>query len=693
MAYAASQTFKTNIKSGERQNFLLRFSDMYLSANDGDFESAGATITDYFVTGTELRYGEVPSSTLDFSAMNLDGALAGYGFGEAKAYVGVEVSEAAFTMPVGAIAYASVGGHDYTANGNGLYKDGTLVQSGNFHAIFATDEKVMAVGTSECYTLTISSGTVAATTPSHLMVRKATIGKSEYFDGTNGISYFADTAVTYEYVPLGVFIVKQPQTTLADVVTVSGAMDRMTLFDVDAAEFRGSVTYPITVHDLVDALCTYCGAPLGSASWTNSSVSIESDPFPTGSALTCRNILAYVAEYCYCTAMMDRGGELVFKWLGTLQEALGVNEVPYNNLQIAEYETEITSGVILKANNGVTLIFGSKDNPYSIYGNPFITTISESTLQNRYKALMTFTPVSCGVITPDPSVDVGDIVTVQPMVETYAVYADAFNQVFIDLNDNVLIAASTAVKFPLLERTLTFNGVLRATYTANADKLRPTPDAAEYNSIASVEQAAKVISDEMTQQEIFNRLTNNGEVQGLYLQDGKIYINAEYIKAGVLSGISINNGSGTFTVDASGNVVANSLSSNSASISGGSIGGINISGSSISSANGKFSVSSAGAVVANSFSSSSATITGGTINMSGAAASTEGIKLYLSGTPSRYTTLTPEALRAYGNNYVATVAPANISLSYNGHVRVEITINGITFYNSSGTVTRTYPAT
>lgn len=44
----------------------------------------------------------------------------------------------------------------------------------------------------------------------------------------------------------------------------------------------------------------------------------------------------------------------------------------------------------------------------------------------------------------------------------------------------------------------------------------------------AAEQAKETVAG-LTQQEIFNRLTNYGEDQGLYLQDGKIYFNAQYI--------------------------------------------------------------------------------------------------------------------------------------------------------------------
>ena len=41
----------------------------------------------------------------------------------------------------------------------------------------------------------------------------------------------------------------------------------------------------------------------------------------------------------------------------------------------------------------------------------------------------------------------------------------------------------------------------------------------------------------LTQQEVFNRLTNNGQLQGLYMSDGKLYINAQYIAAGRIASV------------------------------------------------------------------------------------------------------------------------------------------------------------
>lgn len=45
---------------------------------------------------------------------------------------------------------------------------------------------------------------------------------------------------------------------------------------------------------------------------------------------------------------------------------------------------------------------------------------------------------------------------------------------------------------------------------------------------------------ELTQQQIFNILTNNGQTQGIYLSNGKIYINGEYIKSNTITASMLN---------------------------------------------------------------------------------------------------------------------------------------------------------
>ena len=66
------------------------------------------------------------------------------------------------------------------------------------------------------------------------------------------------------------------------------------------------------------------------------------------------------------------------------------------------------------------------------------------------------------------------------------------------------------------------------------------------------------------QNEVFNKLTKGGTEQGIYIEDGKVYINAKYILAGLLAGERINgrglkviddNKNVTLEIDSKGNVI------------------------------------------------------------------------------------------------------------------------------------------
>lgn len=79
-------------------------------------------------------------------------------------------------------------------------------------------------------------------------------------------------------------------------------------------------------------------------------------------------------------------------------------------------------------------------------------------------------------------------------------------------------------------------------------------------------EAVDALRDSLTQEEIFNRLTDNGAQQALILYDGKLYLNASYIRAGTVSADILkggtltlggeNNASGVLNVlDGYGNVI------------------------------------------------------------------------------------------------------------------------------------------
>lgn len=68
------------------------------------------------------------------------------------------------------------------------------------------------------------------------------------------------------------------------------------------------------------------------------------------------------------------------------------------------------------------------------------------------------------------------------------------------------------------------------------------------NLQSQIDTAVNELDASLNQEGIFNRLTNNGTVQGIFLEDGDLYINATYIKSGTLTLGGTNNQYGKLSI-------------------------------------------------------------------------------------------------------------------------------------------------
>lgn len=90
------------------------------------------------------------------------------------------------------------------------------------------------------------------------------------------------------------------------------------------------------------------------------------------------------------------------------------------------------------------------------------------------------------------------------------------------------------------------------------------------------------MNESLTQEAIFNKLTNNGETQGIYLSGGHVYLNASYMRTGYLSADMIKTGNLDANLIRAGRIqdYANSnwwdLTNSSIHVSRGEIGGMTI---------------------------------------------------------------------------------------------------------------------
>ena len=114
-------------------------------------------------------------------------------------------------------------------------------------------------------------------------------------------------AYTYEMVPLGVFIAERPNA--PDQIRISmTCYDRMTKFDDDmpTAGTLG-INYPVSIGDLLYALCSYVGVPYRTDSFINKSATIEEEPEEFEN-VSMRDVIKWIAEAAGSNARFDRDG-------------------------------------------------------------------------------------------------------------------------------------------------------------------------------------------------------------------------------------------------------------------------------------------------------------------------------------------------------------------------------------------------
>lgn len=560
MAYTVSANFKEKIKDETiPKSCLILFDDLFFSTDD--FTDNGVVFEQFFNTSEDLTWGDCPSDTLSFSVV-AKGNLGGYGFGKCKAYIGVQTASSAYAF--GDInAHIEVGSNTYTASASGLYRNDSKINNGVYVSLVSDGTYVYAVGLSSSVKVTDASGTVASYTPNRFMAQKLRSGLSAVFASNTARVWDGENMLTYEYVPMGVYNVTKPRSTVGDVVTVQDAYDNMSLFDRDASEFIGSLTYPITLSGIYTALCDYIGVGYVSAEFPYSTNLFSASPF-SDTSCSLRDILWWIAERARRVAHCDRTGQMALVEFGTVQETLRASDIGQDGYSLAEFVTKKVTGVLLKGTNGTSLSFGTLDTAYVISANPFITTITATDL-NAYKAIPTYVPMELEVLECDPSLDVGDFVDVRPLVDEVVMLTNVYNEVYTNEQNEAYAVDAPTYTIPIMNRTVKFVSAIMATYVATGNEIREADlSNTEYNANVAANVAEAKVDETMTQAEIMDRLTNGGEEQGIYLQNGKIYVNAEYVQAGILSGREINNGNGTFRVTTDGVLTASS----------GTIGGI-----------------------------------------------------------------------------------------------------------------------
>lgn len=158
----------------------------------------------------------------------------------------------------------------------------------------------------------------------------------------------------------------------------------------------------------------------------------------------------------------------------------------------------------------------------------------------------------------------------------------------VELGDTVTAGANGEAVGPLCRESVTLGPLPRGDIAAPgteeaADEYPYIGQAVKTLAVAKAyaDQVTDALDDSLTQQDIFDRLTNSGAVQGLLLVNGQLYVNASYINSGYLNAGRIqggtltlggaNNANGVLEVKDSGGNTVVTLDNGGAGINNGSV--------------------------------------------------------------------------------------------------------------------------
>lgn len=112
------------------------------------------------------------------------------------------------------------------------------------------------------------------------------------------------------WIPCGYFTIDEPPRALST-ITIS-ALDRMILFDktVDISK----LSFPMTVADLLNKICTICGVTLATDITRLPNKDYQITAYPEGQDLTYRTLLQWCAALTGTCAFMNYDGNLELKW-------------------------------------------------------------------------------------------------------------------------------------------------------------------------------------------------------------------------------------------------------------------------------------------------------------------------------------------------------------------------------------------
>lgn len=347
-------------------------------------------------------------------------------------------------------------------------------------------------------------------------------GKLDIPTGTEVTLYNVDDDGTRH--KIGIFALQTPTRPSANILKFT-AYDRVSRLDKDLTAWLNSLDgWPYPMLTFAGMVCEACGLNLITTEIPNGDYPVSR--FQSNGA-TGRKIMGWIGELAARFVRATTDGDIEFAWYTPSGITLTPSETSFRSLSYQDYQVETIDAVQLRladSDHGMLWPEASAGaNAYVISGNPLITVINNDilpylTVIKEALAGTTYTP--CNVVIPaSVNIHAGDIV---------------------DITDRNGVTITTYVMTKTQRGQL---DTLECTGSPRRSGSMPVNNPTTKDLLAYADQASTAAVKRQTQEDVFNKLTNNGQVQGLFLEEnGQVYINASYINSGILNASLITAG-------------------------------------------------------------------------------------------------------------------------------------------------------
>ena len=327
-----------------------------------------------------------------------------------------------------------------------------------------------------------------------------------------------------EWLPMGVYYATEPLVD-DDLLTVT-ALDALgTRFEREYETIPGfefGTDTGVSSTAFLRALCARRGVTVDVSNLSNFQLKAPPDGF------TERQIIGFIAALYGGFANIDRAGILRIRSYSECEAKVTADEYYEGGMEKADYDFSVQWLKCYNENTDLTMFVGDLNAEQGIYLQSIW--MDYTILNDLLDKLQGFSyrPVTELSFLGNPLIDPGDIISMEDL-------------------------AGETIKVPVMNISHEYDGGIITRVTANGQAKTEAHASSTQREIRRLSAAAsKSAVDAQTQQDIFNKLTDNGNIQGIYMQDNKWYINAELAKIVNLIADHVRSVSGSSILDIDG---------------------------------------------------------------------------------------------------------------------------------------------